>query len=341
MSGGGIGLVMLGDTPASAALELARDADRHGLNTLWITDEAFFRGAVPLAAACAQVTERLRIGLGVVTPYNHPPVWMAKDFATLQELAGGRAVLGIGAAWAPPLEKQGIPWSKPLAAVRDTVAIVRTLLAGNETSHRGEKFAVSGIKLDFEPPAAPTPILIAAMFPRALVQTGEIGDGAILSILCPPAYVVAARLLIEEGARAAGRDVGELEIVQYMPMEVDEDGERARRSVKRHVGFLLQHTYGSGDTRWDTVAEMGKLDLDDFARVYERLAAGMSPEEAVPDALLDRLAVAGTPGHCLELVQEYKAAGTTELVAMLPPWSNLKQQVETIGRRLAPEWSRL
>lgn len=336
-----IGLVTLGDVPAPRLLALARIAEKEGLSTLWLTDEAFFRGAIPMAVACANATDRLRIGLGVVNPYNHSPVWIAKDFATLQELAGGRAVLGVGAAWATPLEAQGIAWTRPLAAVRDTVHIVRALLAGEECTYQGRKFAVHGVKLDFEPPAVASSILVAAMFPRALAQAGEIGDGAILSILCPPAYVAAARSLAQEGARSVGRDLDGFELVQYVPMEVDDDGERARRSAKRYVGFLLQLTYGSGDTRWDMVAELGGLDLDDFTRVYERLAAGQQPEEAVPDALLDNLAIAGTPRRCLELAQAYKAAGTTELVAMLPPWSNLEQQVTTIGRHLAPEWVRL
>jgi 5,10-methylenetetrahydromethanopterin reductase len=336
-----IGLVTLGDVPASRLLSLARIAEQEGLSTIWLTDEAFFRGAIPTAVACANATDRLRVGLGVVNPFNHSPVSIAKDFATLQELADGRAVLGIGAAWAPPLEAQGIAWTKALAAVRDTVLIVRTLLAGEECTYEGRKFAVHKVKLDFEPPAIPSSILIAAMFPRALVQAGEIGDGAILSVLCPPGYVAAARNLAQEGARSVGRNLDGFEIVQYVPMEVDDDGDRARRSTKRYLGFLLQHTYGSGDTRWNTVANLGGLDSDDFTEVYERLATGQQPEDAVPDLLLDNLAIAGTPSRCLELLQAYKAAGTTELVAMLPPWCNLEHVITTIGRRLAPEWGYL
>jgi 5,10-methylenetetrahydromethanopterin reductase len=335
-----IGLVTLGDVPLPRLLGIARIADAEGLSTLWMADDAYFRGAFPMAVACANVTENLRIGLGCVTPYNHPPAWMAKDFATLQELAGGRAVLGIGAGSAPPLNAQGVLWTKPLAAVRDAVSIVRTLLAGEECSYSGEKFSTNRIKLDFEPIEVRSPIFIAAMFPRSLRQTGEIGDGVIISILCPPTYVTAARSLIEEGARSTGRDLRDFEVIQYVPMVVADDGESARQSAKRYVGFLLQFTYASGDKRWNVVAELGNLDLNEFAWVYERLQAGDRPEEVVPDTLLDRLAIAGTPRRCLELVQTYKASGATELVAMLPPWSNLEEQVTTIGRQLVPEWSR-
>jgi len=335
-----IGLVALGDAPLSQLLRLAQIADEEGLSTLWLTDEAFFRGAIPMAVACANVTDRLRIGLGIVNPYTSPPVWMAKDFATLQELARGRAVLGVGAGWAPPLEAQGIPWTKPLTAVRDTVNIVHTLLAGEECTYRGGKFTVSGVKLDFEPPPKRSQIFVAAMFPRALKQAGEIADGVILSILCPPPYVVAARNLIEEGAKITGRELSEFEIVQYVIMVIDDDDESARLLAKRYVGFLLQHTYGSGDKRWDVVAEHGELDLDEFDLVYKHLEAGGRPEDAVSDDLLDNLAIAGSPRRCLELMQVYKAAGATELVAMMPPSSNLEKQVTMIGRQLAPEWNR-
>ncbi|MBE3140240.1 MAG: LLM class flavin-dependent oxidoreductase [Thermoplasmata archaeon] len=321
-------------------LNVARIADEEGLSTLWVADDAFYRGAFPMAVACATVTTNLRIGLGCVTPYNHPPAWMAKDFATLQELADGRAILGIGAGSSPPLTAQGVPWTKPLSAVRDSVSIVRQLLDGEECSYSGERFSVQGVKLSFEPIKKRSSIFIAAMFPRSLKQAGEIADGVIISVLCPPTYIAAARKLIEEGVRNSGKDLDTFEIVQYVPMVVADDGENARRLAKRYVGFLLQFTFKSGDKRWELVAELGNLDLDELSRIYERLNARDKPEEVIPDSLLDKLAIAGTPRGCLELIQTYKASGATELVAMLPPWSNIEEQVSTIGRRLVPEWSR-
>jgi len=335
VSGLAIGLASLGDTPSGRLVALARCADAEGLSTLWIADEPFFRGAVPLAVACAAATERIRIGLGVVNPYDHPPVWMARDFATLQELAGGRAALGIGASWPPPIEAQGIPWTRPLAAVRDAVTIAQALLAGETCDYDGAKFRASGIQLGFAPPSAPSPILVASMFPRSLAQSGEIADGIIVSVLCPATYVTRASALARRAAEGAGRPFTRFEIVQYVPMEVDEDGARARASVKRHLAFFIRHSYGSDASHWRPVAELGEFDLEEFAGIHERLSRGEAPETAVPDAFLDRFAIAGTPARCLELIEAYAAAGTTELVALPPPWSDLERQVVTIGRRLA------
>jgi 5,10-methylenetetrahydromethanopterin reductase len=266
---------------------------------------------------------------------------MAKDFATLQELAGGRAVLGVGACWAPPIEAQGMKWVKPLKAVRDTLAIVRPLLAGEICTYQGDMYSANEVKLNFDPPAIRTSILVASMFPRSLEQSGEIADGVILSILCPATYVKRARALLAAGAARAGRgSMDGFEIVQYVPMEIGEDGDSARRSLKRYLAFFIRHSYGSDPLHWEKVAEMGEFDLEEFDAIFRQLTSGEPPESAVPDSFVDRFAVAGTPHSCLELLEAYKRAGTTELVALPPPWANLERQVTAIGQ-LAPAWTRL
>lgn len=341
MSETSIGFVTLGDIPVRRLLELVTRADASGMSTVWVTDEPFFRGALPTAVACALQTSRIRIGLGVLNPYDHPPAWMAKDFATLQELAGGRAVLGIGASWRPPIEAQGIPWTKPLAAVRESVHIVRGLLAGGPCSYEGEKFRVQDVQLGFTPEPEDVIVHVASMFPKSLAQSGQIADGVILSILCPAPYVHRACALVEEGARAAGRNLDGFEIVQYLPMEIGEDRDAARASVKRYLSFFIRHSYGSDPGHWQKVAELGEFDLEEFAAIHRRLESGDSPEQAVPDGFLDRFAVAGTPNECLDLLAGYKQAGTTEAVGLFPPWADLESQIELVSRRLVPEWQRL
>lgn len=341
MSEQSIGFVTLGDTPLPKFVELAQAADARGLSSVWITDEPFFRGAFPTAVACAMATEQIRIGLGVVNPYDHPPVWMAKDFATLQEIAGQRAVLGIGASWRPPIEAQGISWTKPLSAVRDTVHIVRELLANNTCSYEGKKFQINDVTLNFEPPVKDPLIHIASMFPQSLRQTGAIADGVILSILCPVTYVDNAKVLLEEGAQEADRSLEDFEIIQYFPMEISEDGISAKQSIKRHVGFFIQHSYGSDPDHWIKVAELGKFDIGEFAYIHEQLQEGENPEDVVSDDFIRRFAVAGTPRECLDILAEYKQAGTTEAVALFPEWSDVEHQITMISDHLVPEWSNL
>jgi len=336
-----LGFVTLGDIPLSRLLGLAGLADRAGLSSVWIADEPFFRGAVPTAAACAVLTERIRLGLGILNPYDHPPVWMARDFATLQELAGDRMVLGIGASWRPPIEAQGIPWTKPLSAVADSFHIVRELLSGATSNHQGRKFQTTNVTLGFEPPSVRSVIHVASMFPKSLAQAGSLADGIIVSILCPVPYVRSARTIINDAAAAAGRDVNGFEIVQYFPMEVSEDGETARRSIKRHLGFFIKHSYASDPGHWIRVAELGQFDVAEFETIHERISVGLEPEEVIEDQFVDRFSIAGTPSHCLDVLAQYKEAGTTEAVAVFPPWANLEEQVRLIAERLVPEWHQL
>jgi 5,10-methylenetetrahydromethanopterin reductase len=337
----GLGFLLLGDLDTRRAVELTEYADVLGIPSVWITDEPFFRGAMPTAGACAQVTTRIRIGIGIVNPYDHPPAWMAMEIAALNELAKGRAILGIGASWEPPIAKQGIPFTLPLSAVRDTVAIVRSLLAGERCTYSGRKFTIDGVKLDFSPGFPQVPIYIASMFPVSLEQTGRIADGVILSVLCPAAYVRNATRLIRRGAEQAGRSLDGFDVVQYFPMCVLEDGEAARNIIKEKLAFYIVHSYGPDPEHWRRVADLGEFDLAMFAHLYERLAKGGDPRHVIPDEFVQTFAVAGTPRECLDILAEYKAAGLTEAVATIPDTVDSAEQLRLIAQHLVPAWESL
>jgi len=341
LPGHGLGFLLLGDLDTRHAVDLARYADMQGLGSVWLTDEPFFRGAMPTAAACALATSRIRIGLGVVNPFDRPPVWMAMDAAVVSELAQGRAVLGIGASWEPPIAKQGIPFTRPLSAVRDSVAIVQALLAGERCTYAGRKFAISDVKLDFVPTAVSLPLYVASMFRRSLVQTGEIADGVILSVMCPAPYARNAGQLLREGRARAGRSFDSFGVVQYLVLCVDDDGARARRAVKEMLAFFIVHSFGPEPEHWRQVAELGEFDLAILADLHASLAKGGAAHEVIPDEFARRFGVAGTPRECLDLLAEYKAAGVTEAVALFPQGVDPRAQIGTLAARVAPEWPRL
>ncbi|MDQ7829442.1 MAG: LLM class flavin-dependent oxidoreductase [Armatimonadota bacterium] len=332
----GIGFLVLGDLDTRRTVELARYADTLGIPSIWITDEPFFRGAMPTAGACAWATERIRIGLGVVNPYDHPPVWMAMEFAAVDELAGGRAILGVGASWEPPIAKQGIPFTRPLSAVRDTVVIVRQLLTTGTASHAGRKFSVEDVRLDFTPAYRNPRIYVASMYPRSLEQTGELGDGVILSILCPVPYVRNSLRLIRRGAARAGRALDDFEVVQYFPMCVDLDGRRAKDRIKEMLAFFIVHSYGPDPTHWARVAELGEFDLGIFEDLYARLSSGGTAREVISDAFVRDFSVAGTPEECLEVLERYREAGVTEAVGVFPAGVDPGEQLRLMAEYFVP-----
>jgi 5,10-methylenetetrahydromethanopterin reductase len=292
-------------------VEQAVAAERAGFSTVWFAENPFGRGAWPAAAACAVATRSIRIGLGVLNPHQRHPTLMAMEIATFDELAEGRAVLGIGAGRPSRIKKTHAPVDRPIAAVRDAVTITRGLLCGETVTYTGKAFSADGVRLDFTPRRADVPILTAAMGEQALRLCGEIADGVIVSNLVPPAFTRRAVAIIQEAAKRANRQAPR-EIVQYVPCAVREDGAEARRIAKRSVAaMLMAYAQSASAATRAAMSESGRP--EDFARAMTRLTRGAPPDDAIDDELLVQYAIAGTPDECLAQCAVYAEAGVTEL----------------------------
>ena len=128
-----------GGLDARRCVDLAKTAEANGFHSLWFAENAFNRGVLPAAAACVAATGRVGIGIGVFNPYNRHPTLMAMEIGALDELAQGRARLGIGSGIAAATERMGLSTDRPLAAVRDAFAIVRALLRGEQVAQHGHR----------------------------------------------------------------------------------------------------------------------------------------------------------------------------------------------------------
>src|SRR5215468_6928384 len=212
-------------------IKQAQAAEMAGLAGVWFAENPFNRGILPTAAACAAATSALRIGAGVFNPYNRHPTLIAMEVGALDELARGRARLGIGSGIAAATERMGLPADRPLAAARDAVTIVRALLAGAEVDYSGRVFSARKVKLDYKPPRSDMPLLMAARGEQALTLCGKIADGLMISNLCPPEFTRQAVDVVAKSARAAGRTVS-AEVVQYVPCAVRHDRAEAQRLAK-------------------------------------------------------------------------------------------------------------
>jgi 5,10-methylenetetrahydromethanopterin reductase len=127
-----------GLTP-QACRALAASAEAHGFHTLWFAENPFGRAILPAVAACAADTSRVRLGLGILNPYQHHPTLIAQEAAVLDELSGGRVRLGIGSGIAQRIARLGTRY-RPLAALADAVQIVRGLLRHETVTYRGRGF---------------------------------------------------------------------------------------------------------------------------------------------------------------------------------------------------------
>src|SRR6516225_7966157 len=140
-----IGIRLSGALAPRRCVALARAAERAGLSSVWFAENPFQRGILATAGACAAATERVRIGVGVVNPYGRHPTLIAMDFGGLDELSGGRAILGIGSGIAAAVRRMGFRDNRPVTAVREAIGIIRMMLTGTAATFDGKVFSVDDV----------------------------------------------------------------------------------------------------------------------------------------------------------------------------------------------------
>jgi 5,10-methylenetetrahydromethanopterin reductase len=309
-----LGVRAHGDLDPRSCIAIAEAAEAHGFASLWFAENPYQRGLMPAASACAVATRRVRIGLGIVNPYTRHPSLIAMEFAALDELAEGRARLGIGSGIGAQIARLGFEW-RPLAAMRDAIHIVRALLAGEEVSYRGRAFSVDRGKLRFRPHRPQTPIYMAAMGDRSLALCGEIADGLIVSNLCPLGYTERAVAIVARAAAEAGR--ASPPVVQYVPCVARPDREAARRAAIVAIGEALVALWPAG-AEWltlrETIVAQSGIPKAEFAAALDRLRRGDPPQRALDDRFIEAFAIAGTAEECLDRARLFRQAGVGELV---------------------------
>src|SRR4051794_475786 len=137
-----IGIRLHGGLEPQRCVELAVAAETSGFSSVWFAENPMERGALPVVAACAMRTVRVEFGIGVWNPYNRHPSLIAMETGSLDAVTQGRTSIGIGSGLAASIKQIGVDNSKPIAALRDTFAIVRGLLRGETVTHKGAAFAV-------------------------------------------------------------------------------------------------------------------------------------------------------------------------------------------------------
>jgi 5,10-methylenetetrahydromethanopterin reductase len=295
-----LGIRLHGGLAASRCVELALAAEANGFASVWFAENPLERGALPALAACAVAARRIELGIGVWNPFLRHPTQIAMDASALDELSEGRLTLGIGSGLAGPIRRLGIDNSKSLAALKDTFAIVRGLLAGETVTYKGKAFAVDGAKLSYKPSRPDLPILMAARGPKALKLCGSLADGLMVSNMCPPGFATWAASI----ARPA-------RLVQYTPCVIAADRATAMAAIKPVLHGMLKTFWALAQT-----VPAAKVSLVEHSGIAEAdfAAAVASPAAQLDEHFVEAFAVAGTADECLSRVAAYRRAGVTDLV---------------------------
>lgn len=263
-------------------------------------------------AAFLTGTERIKVGAGVVNTWTRNPALLASTFSTLDDLAPGRVLLGLGAWWDPLASQVGIDRSKPLTVMREVVEAVRELLANEEVTYHGEFVHLDGVVLDYvhqERRPKDVPIYIGATGPKMLELSGEIGDGVLLNYLVSPGYNERAMERLEAGASRAGRTLDDIDRPQLVVCSMAEDRDEAL-----HAARILITQYLGQQPHLMKASGVPDSLLEEIHSILSWPATREQVEEAsqhVPDEIVQLLAAAGTPDECREKVAEYVATGCT------------------------------
>ena len=312
-------------------LDYVRYAEEKGFEAVWQAESRLVRDAIVPMAAYAAVTERIKVGSGVINNWTRNIGLLAATFLTLDDLAPGRIICGIGAWWDPLAQNVGITRRKPLTAMRETVEVLRRLLNMERVTYHGEFHHVDGIELDVvhgrrEP--RDVQIMIGATGPKMMEMTGEIADGAVLNYCVPPEYNDRALELLEKGAKKAGRTLDDIDRPQLVVCSVDEDHDKAIDTTR---GLLTQYL-----AQQPHIAKASGVSMDVVEKIQSILGWPATHEQIqaakhlVPEELIHRITASGTPDEARAKVQEYIDRGATCPI-LYPVGGDVKVLIDTFA----------
>lgn len=292
-----------------AGFERGRWAEAHGYDDLWLCDAEGMEDPLGLAAALGVVTERVRLCTGIVPVFNRPPPLLATAVVAAEARAPGRVVLGLGASTPNMIERwYGLDYGLPLTRVRETVELLRSILAGKKTDYSGRTVRSHGFKLQ-SVPSAPVPIVLGAIGGKMLELAGEIADGVLLNDFTPPDRTDYAMSRLDAGAKRAGRRVEDIEIIKRRALLLTDDDAGGLEYFRQHLAF-----YASAQQYQNVLCELG------YANAVEEARAGYAAKDrrrinaAITDEMVRRIFTFGNEAAVRAHVKKDFASGIQSIV---------------------------
>ena len=289
------------------SIDWASRAEDLGYESIWIAETG---GPDPyiLAALAAQVTKKARLGTAVSPIYFRTAPTIASLSGTVAQVAPGRFILGLGTSSHAMVENwHGQKFDKPVTRMRETVQLVRSMLAGEKSKFDGKTMRSNGFRL-LAPPPQPVPIYVGALRPPMLELAGEVGDGVIVNLF-PPEAMPKMREHIDIGARRAGKDPAKIEVVCRHQVLVTDDAEMARNVFRSALtGYFATPVYNKFAAWYGFEEEAATIEKGFRTGDRELTRKGMT------NRLVDALAIYGPLEKCRERIAEYAANGVTTAI---------------------------
>jgi 5,10-methylenetetrahydromethanopterin reductase len=311
-SEGRVALYLQDKHPIRDGMRYVQYAEERGFEAVWQAESRLVREATVPMAAFASVTSRIKVGSGVIPIWTRNVGLLAATFSTLDELAPGRVMLGLGAWWEPLATKVGVHRHRALRAMRETVEATRALLAMERVTYEGEFVHLDDVEIDIvhgDRSPKHVPIYVGATGMQMMELAGEIGDGVLLNYMVSPDYNAEAMAALARGAARAGRSVDDIDRPQLVVCSVDRDRDlaldRARELLTQYLG-QQPHIMKASGVDPALIEEIGKVLT--WPATPEQIRTAM---RLVPDDAVQRISASGTPEECVAKVREYIDAGAT------------------------------
>jgi 5,10-methylenetetrahydromethanopterin reductase len=313
-------------------LEYAKYAEEKGFEAVWQAESRLVRDAIVPMAGYAAVTNRIKVGSGVINNWTRNIGLLASTFLTLDDLAPNRVICGLGAWWDPLAKNVGIDRKKPLTAMKETVYVMKKLLNMERVTFDGEFIHVNGIELDVvygrrEP--RNVPIMIGATGDQMMEMTGEVADGVVLNYCVAPEYNDKAMELLDKGLKKSGRKMEDFDRPQLIVCSVDESHEKAIDYTKMLLcQYLAQqpHIAKASNVSDDVIQQIQSI--LGWPATKEQI---MKAKDLVPDDLVHKITASGTPAEAKAKVQEYIKRGCTCPI-LYPVGGNFKLLIDTFAQ---------
>jgi alkanesulfonate monooxygenase SsuD/methylene tetrahydromethanopterin reductase-like flavin-dependent oxidoreductase (luciferase family) len=319
--------------PARGVMELVEMAEEAGFGAYW-KGESNSTDPLVLLSGAASRTKTIKLGTAIYHIYGRSPVTLGIQAATLQDLSGGRLLLGLGVANKSIASWHGGVFDRPLRRAREYIEIVRKVAAGERVEYEGEVYSTGKrFQLSWKPQHPEFPVYLAGLGPQMTKLVGKISDGVFIN-MATPAKIREIADRVREGAKEAGRDPSKLEIVAKCRVSLNPDKTVARSRLRQVLTFYnLADHYSDMLKGLDFEAEVNEIQSA-FQKGGFKAAMG-----ALTDDYMDKLPV--IPGTSIEEIRErllpFSEAGATRLVI---PYVPVTEPVVQDAKKFVQAWGK-
>jgi len=347
-----IGVLQLSMEPVRETVAMAKTCQDAGFDAFWIA-EAYpwwrkhsfeARSSTAILAVIAAQTRRIHLGWGIISPYTRHPVQIAMEARVMQDLAGERFLLGLGASkiFMKEIGEGEGESVGPATVMRESIEVIKGVLKGDAFEYKGKVFAASvpALKSDAHTPRGIPPIYIAATGPVLQKMSGSVADGLLTASITTPEFVRYSRKNMEEGARQAGKDFSKLVLGSVIVGSISRDATKGKEGAREQAAMYLANKVQNIRGSADMLLQCAGLTFDELRPVAEAMEKGgrKAAAQAVNDEILGKVCpIAGTPGECIERIEQYRDAGCTHI--MLEIWGDDRVgQAKLFGEAVLPHF---